>query len=163
MKSRFYYPILWIASWLLVGFEASAQLKSTYGNEWINYSQQYFKLQVTQKGIYRLSFDELKNAGFPTTVDPTTIQLFRRGREVALYVQGEADKKLDATDFVEFYGEESNGEADSSIYRPTKAQPNKYVNVYTDSAAYFLTYRIDGKAGKRMSSYQVENTSQLSA
>ncbi len=163
MKSRFYYPILWITALLLVRFEATAQLKSTYGNEWINYSQQYFKLQVTQKGIYRLSFDELKNAGFPTSIDPTTIQLFRRGREVALYVQGEADKKLDATDFVEFYGEESNGEADSSIYRPTKAQPNKYVNVYTDSAAYFLTYRIDGKAGKRMSSYQVENTSQQSA
>ncbi|MFN8357400.1 MAG: C25 family cysteine peptidase [Spirosomataceae bacterium] len=162
MKTKVYVPLFLIfLQSVAVVWSAFSQVKPKYGNEWINYNQQYYKLQVTQKGIYRVSFNDFKAAGIPTDIDPTTLQLYRRGREVAIFVQGEADKKFDAADYLEFYGEESNGEADSTIYKPVAAQPNKYVNVYTDSAAFFLTWRLDGKAGKRMAAYQQENTTQL--
>ena len=133
----------------------------TFGNEWINYNQQYFKLKITQKGIYQLSFDNLKTAGFPTTINPEKIQLFRRGQEQAIFIKGEEDKILNETDFIEFYAEENDGSLDSLLYTPTLSQPHQYYSLYADTASYFLTYLIDNQIGKRMKIYRHENTQNL--
>ena len=140
---------------LLLNTIAQAQ----YGNEWINYNQSYFRVPVVQKGLYRLSSDDLKRAGFPlASTDASTLQLFFRGQEQAIFVAGEADKRLDDTDFIEFYGEGNDGTQDSLLYIPNSAQPHKIYNLYSDTTAYFLTWRLDGKAGKRMGFYQEANT-----
>ena len=62
--TSFYILLLFF---VLSGKSIQAQ---TFGNEWINYDQKYFKLKITQKGIYQLSFDNLKTAGFPTNINP---------------------------------------------------------------------------------------------
>ncbi len=55
-----------------------------FGNEWIRFDQQYFKIPVTQKGIYRITASDLQAAGFPVAaVDPRRIQLYHRGFEQA--------------------------------------------------------------------------------
>ncbi|RME08406.1 MAG: hypothetical protein D6816_05635, partial [Bacteroidetes bacterium] len=36
-----------------------------YGNEWINYDQQYFKMLVAEDGMYKVTGQELQNAGVP--------------------------------------------------------------------------------------------------
>jgi len=36
-----------------------------FGNEWINYSQEYYKIKITQEGIYRISYSTLVNSGLP--------------------------------------------------------------------------------------------------
>ncbi|MEY4540408.1 MAG: hypothetical protein RLZZ306_2165 [Bacteroidota bacterium] len=131
------------------------------GNEWINYNQQYFKLKITQKGIYQLSFDNLKNAGFPTIINPEKIQLFRLGQEQAIFIKGEDDKKLDESDFIEFYAEENDGSLDSLLYVPTLSQPHQYYSLFSDTATYFLTYRIDNQSGKRIKTSQKPNTQNL--
>ena len=133
----------------------------TFGNEWINYNQQYFKLKITQKGIYQLSFNDLKTAGFPINVNPEKIQLFRRGQEQAIFIKGEEDKIFDETDFIEFYAEENDGKLDSLLYFPTVSQPHQYYSLYADTASYFLTYRIDDDAGRRMKVSQQENAQNL--
>ena len=133
----------------------------TFGNEWINYNQQYFKLKITQKGIYQLSFDNLKMAGFPTNINPEKIQLFRRGQEQAIFIKGEEDKTLNEIDFIEFYAEENDGSLDSLLYTPTLSQPHQYYSLYSDTASYFLTYLIDNQLGKRMKVAQYENTKNL--
>src|SRR5690349_19795454 len=80
------------------------------GNEWINFSQSYFKIPVAKDGIYRLDYSTLDATGFPVgSVDPKTIQIFHRGVEQAIYVEGETDNIFDPEDFVEFYGQRNDG------------------------------------------------------
>ncbi|UHG92454.1 C25 family cysteine peptidase [Spirosoma oryzicola] len=124
------------------------------GNEWICYKQSYFKILVAQNNLYRITTATLQKAGIPfDTIDPTTIQLFHRGVEQAIYVAGEADKRFDTDDFIEFYGRGNDGSQDSLLYRPVNAQPHTYYSLFNDTTAYFLTWRLDGKPGKRMVTY----------
>ncbi|GAB3895072.1 putative type IX secretion system sortase PorU2 [Spirosoma agri] len=124
------------------------------GNEWIRYDQTYFKLPIAQRNVYRVTMADLQQAGVPVqTINPKTLQLFHRGIEQAIYVDGEADNRFDTTDFVEFYGRGNDGAQDSLLYRPISAQPHKYYSLFNDTTAYFLTWRLDGKPGKRMDTY----------
>ena len=138
---------------MLVNFSANAQ-KPVFGNEWINYQQTYYKIPVAQKGLYRITFADLQKAGLPlATLDPKTLQLFHRGTEQSILVEGEADGKFDAADYIEFIGRGADGVADSALYRPASAQPHPYYNLYTDTTAFFLTTRLDAQPGKRMARY----------
>ncbi|MCP1383835.1 putative type IX secretion system sortase PorU2 [Runella salmonicolor] len=152
-----------ISVFFFTHFVLSTHAQITYGNEWINYQQTYFKIPVAQKGIYKISTAELRQAGFPVgTTNPISLQLFFRGEEQAIWIQGEADGKWDEADYLEFYGEGNDGTQDSLLYIPHSAQPHKIYNLYTDTTAYFITWRLDGQPGKRMASYQEQNTSNLS-
>src|SRR5215213_3275191 len=81
----------------------SAQL---YGNEWINYSQGYYKLKITQEGIYRIDSLYLRNAGVPALwlSDNSKLQVFHNGVEQYIYIS-DANQNgiLNQNDFVEFY------------------------------------------------------------
>ncbi|MFD1142097.1 C25 family cysteine peptidase [Larkinella insperata] len=135
---------------LLVIFKLFAQVNIS-GNEWINFEQTYYRIPVTQAGVYRLTTGDLQKAGVPlATINPTSLQLFRRGVELAVYVAGESDNKFDPEDYLEFIGERNDGQQDSLLYRPLGTQPHTYYSLYSDTAAYFLTWRLDGKPGKRM-------------
>ncbi len=118
-----------------------------YGNEWINYTQTYYKIKITKTGIYRLDQNYLTNSGLGTA-NPQNLQLWRRGREVAVHVEGQADGTLDAGDYLEFYGERNNGQLDREIYKNPQDHSNPYFSLFTDTAAYFLT--IGSIAGKRV-------------
>ncbi|RYF78046.1 MAG: hypothetical protein EOO39_02475 [Cytophagaceae bacterium] len=144
------YPYLFI---FLFNFAANAQ-KPVFGNEWINYQQTYYKIPVAQKGLYRITFGDLQKAGLPlTTLDPKSLQLFHRGIEQAILVEGEADGKFDAADYIEFLGRGNDGTLDSALYRPASSQPHPYYSLYSDTTAYFLTARVDAQPGKRMAKY----------
>lgn len=120
---------------------------------WIVYSQTYFKIPIAQNGVYRISTAELQQAGVPVNqINPATLQLFHRGIEQAIYVEGETDQRFDADDFIEFYGRANDGAQDSLLYRPHSDQPHMYYSLFNDTTAYFLTWR-DGKPGKRMVAY----------
>ena len=141
--------IVGLLVWICSG-EVNAQM-SRFGNEWINHSQPYFRIPIAERAVYRLTTSDLAKAGIPvTSVDPTTLQLFRRGIEQAILVTGESDKKLDVADYLEFVGDSNDGLQDTLLYRPMNAQPHPYYSMYSDTAAYFLTWRSDGKPGKRV-------------
>lgn len=131
------------------------------GNEWINHNQQYFKFKITQKGIYQISHADLKTAGFPTNVNPEKIQLFRLGQQQTIFIKGEEDKRLDETDYIEFYAEGNDGKLDSLLYAPTQSQPHQYYSLYSDTASYFFTYCIDNQISKRMIISQKTNIHNL--
>ena len=158
--SKHFRPYLLFTLFFISSFPTNAQ---DLGNEWINYNQTYFKIKITQKGIYQLSFQELKSAGFPTNIDPEKIQLFRSGREQAIYIKGEKDKVLNESDFIEFYAEGNDGSLDSLLYQPTSSQPHQYYSLYSDTASYFLTYRIDNQATKCIKILSKTNTQNLPA
>lgn len=153
-----YYALLLL---LLLPLTGKAQ---TFGNEWINYNQQYFKIPTTQSGIYRITKSDLQAAGFPVVaVDPRRMQLFHRGQEQAVYINGEGDAIFNDDDYIEFYGQGNDGTLDAELYQPASAQPHPYYNLYSDTTAYFLTWRLDNGLGKRMENFYEPNTSNLPA
>src|SRR5688572_5078300 len=150
-RNLFFYSCL--LCFFLTGFASNAQTTPVYGNEWINYNQPFYKIKVASNGMHRLTYTDLVAAGI-SNVNPQKFQLFRRGRELAIYVNGQADGVLNAGDYIDFYGKRNDGETDVDFYSNPANQVHKYYSLFTDTAAYFLTW---GNAnGKRM----VEKTSQ---
>ncbi len=130
------------------------------GNEWINFSQSYFKIPVAKDGIYKLSYLDLQSAGFPVgATDPSKIQLFHRGVEQAIYVDGEDDGQFNPIDFIEFYGQKNDGTLDAELYKPSLNQPHTYYNLYSDTTSYFLTIGVSN--GKRMANFFETNTTSI--
>ncbi len=93
--------------------------------------QNSWRIQVLQDGIYQLTYSELINAGLPLTgTDPRKIQMWYRGLEMAIQVEGEADGVFDPGDKIVF---------------AAQAEEN---NKYSQYNAYWLT--IASENGKRM-------------
>src|SRR4051812_30034372 len=91
-----------------------------YSNSWVSYNQPYYKISVATTGIYRLSYDQLQQAGVPVgNIDPRLLQVYHRGVEQAIYFkhdQSPADNKFDSDEYLEFYGQRNDGELDSKLY-----------------------------------------------
>jgi hypothetical protein len=123
---------------------------SQHGNEWIRFNQFYYKIPVAQTGLYRITYTDLQNAGFPVgSVDPRRLQLFHHGEEQAIYIEGESDAVFNVADYIEFYGVKNDGTPDAELYKPASYQPHKYHNLFNDTTWYFLTYNVL-QAGKRI-------------
>lgn len=140
-------------------FSASAQ----YGNEWIQFNQFYYKIGVAQDGVYRITYTDLLNAGFPVgAVDPRRLQLFHLGIEQSIYVAGQDDAVFNPEDYIEFFGRRNDGTTDTELYRPATAQPHSYYNLFNDTTWYFLTYNILQPGRRIMRNWEV-NVSGLPA
>ena len=106
---------------------ASAQ---SFGNEWIDYSQKYYEIKVAENGIYRISFANLISAGIPVnSIDPRAFQVFGRGKQVAIFIQGELDNSFDPSDYIEFYAEKNDGWLDEELYKGSSNHPNPFITV----------------------------------
>lgn len=127
------------------------QLKSQiYGNEWINYTQQYYRISISKTGLYRLDSATLSNSGIPiSTISPKNIQLFSKGQELYLYIKGESDNVLNTTDYIEFYAEKNDGKFDSLAYNTTQRLPNPYVALFNDTNYVYVTWN-NSTTNKRM-------------
>ena len=122
----------------------------SYGNEWINYSQKYYKIKIAQNGIYKINYTILANAGIPVnTIDPRKIQIFNKGIEQKIYIEGEKDGIFNTTDFIELYAQKNDGSLDSLVYTYTSFVPNPYYSLVNDTAVYYLTWN-NSTANKRM-------------
>lgn len=113
----------------------------TFGNEWIRYDQVYYKIPVHSEGMHRISHSVLNASGFPINGDPRFFQLFYRGKQVPLFIFGEADQVFNTGDYIEFYGERNDGRIDSLLYFSSSVA-NPAVNLFSDTAYYFLTIGI---------------------
>ncbi|MEW6468862.1 MAG: C25 family cysteine peptidase [Bacteroidota bacterium] len=119
----------------------SLALAQQYGNEWINYGQKYYKFPIIQDGVYRIDSAALANSGINvSSIDPRRFQVFGRGQELAIYVQGEGDSVFNSSDYIEFYAQHNDGWLDSLVYQDTVEVVNPYYSLYTDTAVYFLTW-----------------------
>lgn len=114
----------------------------TYGNEWINYSQQYYKIKIGYyAGVYRIDAATMAASGIPIgSIDPRNLQMFNKGKEQFIYVEGESDGVFNNTDFIEFYAHRNDGEMDSALYVNTSFIPNPYYSLINDTAVFFLTW-----------------------
>jgi len=140
--------VVWIVCLLL--FFGSWSRVHSQDPVWYDYSLTYYKIPTARDGVYRITPAVLASAGLNVqNLDPRNIRVFHRGKEVAIHIEGEADGKVDATDFIDFYGRRNDAELDKKLYRNFEKIPNPYFNTYTDTTAFFLTVT-PGVAGKRM-------------
>lgn len=124
---------------------SSVAVAQPYGNEWVNYDQPYFKIPITQEGIYRIGYEgmdfSLAVAGLSiTNVDPRNIQIFREGVEQPLYVVGEADGDFGFADYIEFYARGNDGFIDDGLYLDSLLNANPFHSLINDTVNYILTW-----------------------
>lgn len=124
---------------------SNAKAQSTFGNEWIHQGNTYKKVKISQKGIYRISATTLSSLGF-SNVPGSQLALFRDGKEVPIYTTTAGN--FSNNDYIEFYAYPANGSINTELYPQASLQPDTVVNLFTDSAAYYLTH--DNSTHKRL-------------
>lgn len=110
-----------------------------YGNEWIDYGKQYARIDVEQDGYYKLSYNDLINAGFPIAgKQGSELELYYLGQPVPIRVSNIG--LLTSSDYIEFYGKKNDGWIDQFLFDSPEHQLNPDYSMYTDNSRYFLTY-----------------------
>lgn len=123
-------------------------------------AQEYYKLYFSPEGMYRVTGQELANAGIPISqIQPQTIQIFSDGQnilpystaepapqlqEVAIIVEDGGDGQLDPQDYLQFYGQSLNRfewDAGAADFR-FRSSP------YGTLACYWLRWNVE--PGKRI-------------
>src|SRR5690554_1309549 len=88
-----------------------------FGNEWIDYSQKYYKFGVVEDGIYRISHQILLDAGIPiNSIAADKFQVFGKEKELPLFIVDNGDNSIDPGDYIEFYAQGNDGWLDSNLY-----------------------------------------------
>jgi hypothetical protein len=123
----------------------------------------WYKIGVTEDGIYKITSAFLKQLGVDTTnLDPHNIKIFGNGGgmlpalnavpraddlvENAIEIAGESDGHFNSTDYILFFGQSPN-----TWYLDTADNKFHHIkNLYSDTTFYFLTYDVGGTS-KRIS------------
>ncbi len=104
----------------------SPQLAKTIRNPLVNIPA--VKIGVVTDGIYRIYKRTLQDSGAGLkNIDPRTLQLFNRGKEVPIVVAGESDGSFDNDDYIEFIGQRYRNPVADYAYDP-----------FTDCNVYWL-------------------------
>lgn len=125
--------VLLLTTWFSFG--------QTFGNEWINYNQSYYKFKIAQTGIYRIDFALLDTAGIPLNNFSTkNMQVFGRQKEIPLYIVDGGDGVFNDGDYFLFYAEKNDGWLDSLVYIDSVSVGNPAYSLYNDTINYFFTW-----------------------
>ncbi|HEX6431293.1 MAG TPA: hypothetical protein VF008_26565, partial [Niastella sp.] len=119
---------------LVAGFAATAQ---QYNNEWIKYSQTYYKFKITAEGLYRIP-KSLLDANGIGGAQVQNLELWRNGEKVRFY-PSVSSGVLPANGYIEFWGEPNDGKPDKALYRSPEYQHTTHFSLQTDTAVYFLS------------------------
>jgi hypothetical protein len=116
---------------------------------WIDYNAEYVKLGVAKDGIYRLRYEDLLSFGIPvTSLNPKSIKIYVKGKEIPIYVYGENDNLFSPGDYVEFLGKRNYGDARYREVAPYGSSYFEYLNLYSDTTIYWLNW--SGSDGQRI-------------
>ena len=87
-----------------------------------------YRISVTESGMYRITAQELAAVGVNLeTINPTTLQLTNKGKQIPIFVRGEDGKRFGPTDEIIFYGERQHGET-------------SYIDPYSAENIYWLSW-----------------------
>lgn len=126
---------------LLLAFLTGISLSQSNGNEWINYTQSYYKFEIYQTGIHKIDYNALNNAGVPlSTFSTKNIQLFGREKEIPIYIVDGGDQSFDNGDYLIFFAEKNDGWIDSLVYKNPAGIGNPSYSLYNDTINYFFTW-----------------------
>ncbi len=124
---------------VMISFAVSAQ---QYNNEWIRFTQTYYKFKVVNRGLYRIPKSTLDAAGIGNT-NVQYFELWRNGKQVPFYTSTSSGP-LDTNGYIEFWGEGNDGVPDQPLYRSATYQHTTATSLETDTAVYFLSVNTTG-------------------
>ncbi|MCS7076457.1 MAG: type IX secretion system sortase PorU [Bacteroidia bacterium] len=127
----------------------------SYANNSVLASGYWAKIGVTRSGIYKLTYNDLQNLGFPvSSINPKQIRIFGNGgsilptlanttppddlKENPIVVVGENDNVFNPEDYILFYGQSPHD------LLPMATQIVHRFNIYSDTTFYFITADIPG-------------------
>jgi len=112
-----------------------------YGPEWITASQSYYRMAIYEDGIYEISSETLTAAGVPASaIAEDGVSIYHMGQEIPL---------LREDGSLVFYGEGNGSAMDAYLYEnPATEMLNPHYSLYTDTAAYYLSWD-SARAGLR--------------
>jgi len=142
--------VLAVACWLLLGPRpARAQAGDDYDASWYNPEDPYVQIDVAADGVYRVSGGTLRNALPDGTsladISPETIQVFEKGEEIPIQINGADDGRLDDADTITFIGRRNRGTDEHWAYNYSRqyderAQSSTYYSLYSDTTTYWMTW-----------------------
>lgn len=121
----------------------------SFGNEWVDHGQKYYRIPISETGIHRISYAQLQQTSFPVNIDPQRFQVFGREKERYIHVKGSDDGSFDPGDHIEFYAKKNDGWLDSLLYRKPSVSGHPRVpdritdphySLYNDTLHYYLTW-----------------------
>ena len=87
-----------------------------------------YRISITESGMYSITAQDLATAGANLeAIAPATLTLSNKGKQIPIFVRGEADKRFDLTDEIIFYGERQHGKT-------------SYIDPYSDENIYWLSW-----------------------
>lgn len=153
MKINRYYIIF---GFIFLQFFVNELFAQSFANSWINYNQSYYKMKITQNGIYRITYADLVSAGIPvSSISPQNYQIFGRGQEQYIYIYNQLTGVMSSGDYIEFYAQKNDGWYDSAIYLNPANQPNKGYSLFNDTATYYLTWNTSFSNKRLLSSTDI--------
>ncbi len=152
-------------NWVPTSYQptASKVKSSSFKNNSVLASGNWYKIAVPRSGMYRINRSFLISAGInPANINPKNIRIYGNGgkelphrnsdfryddlEENAIFVAGEADNSFDAEDYILFYAQGTVSW--QKINSNSGLIFNYSRNTYSDTAYYFLT--TDLGPGKRI-------------
>ncbi len=100
---------------------------------WYNPGKDYYKIFLKEKGLYRLTYSDLLNAGIPVQNVPLEkFQLFGNEKEIPLYIiDNNLNGFFDENDYLEFTG-----------YPPVHSL-HSFLNIFNNENIYWFSYEAD--------------------
>ena len=151
-----------ILNWDVAKYWGIQETKLLKSSKSVFSSGTWYRFEIPEEGIYKIDRNFLQSLGIDVnTIDPRTIQIFSICgyalpenyltqdniglKEVAVYAVGENDGKFDQSDYILFYGRNTEAwEYDSNVRKIIRVK-----HPYTKKSYYWLTF---GKnTGKRVS------------
>ena len=135
--------IVFLFIFLLLHFSSFSQ---SFGNEWINYNQQYFHFPIVETGLYRLDFETISshliNYGVNISNIPhSKFQVFGKENEVSILVNDNNNNGfLDSLEYIEFYAKKNDGWLDSLVYDSAHFLTDNYYSLFNDTIRYYFSW-----------------------
>ena len=138
---------IFLFSFIIFHFNFFSQ---TFGNEWINYTQQYFHFPISNTGLHRLEFNVLDNylTNYGINIDAIphdNFQVYGKENEISLLINDQNNNGyLEQQDYIEFYAEKNNGWLDSLVYDSSRYLPDEYYSLFNDTIRYYFSWNSNG-------------------
>ena len=118
-------------NWITKEIKISLQ-KENKINEWYSPDKKYYKIYVKEKGIYRITYNQLRSAGLTSEeINSYKMELYNNGEKVPIEIYDGGDDLFNEDDYFQFVG------------YPPKPSPYCKTNIYNRSNVYWFSYEAD--------------------
>ena len=141
---RYKYLEMWKMerlAFVFVGFIAGfVNLVAT--DLWWENGKTYYRFCTFKEGIYRIPYSTLQSLGLNVaSIDASRYAIFYLGKRLRIYVGSDSAERvgpLQPGDYIEFFAPLENWLVDTIFYRSLAEKPNRVINLYNDTACFYL-------------------------